>query len=248
MNMNERKSRREYERGNIGDGDIMLIGNSFHCREKLLEETPGSPVINELLVLSKRGGVQLRFRCGLSDTDPLLTQEATEQSSVGQQLNIMLKAELDHLLLGASVDHRVRNLVGNDLNTILVHDSQSLRVEIGQGQVLDLSLLLQHLHILQRGDILHIFVVPPMELHQIQRFSGHALERAVDRRFDDRAGHGLRLRDPLCEELQISNSILTMLGNIPFSELTHQQFSRSCDNENFNFVRKLINSEWGLNL
>ena len=79
---------------------------------EFLEKFPASPGVDHLLVLAQAGRGQLaaaRFRLA----QIFGRQQSSADRAVGQQLNVVLPAELDHPYFGTPVDQRKFHLVGN---------------------------------------------------------------------------------------------------------------------------------------
>ena len=125
----------------------------------------------------------------------------------------MFAAESRYRRFGAAIDQRVLHLVGDNANAGIGDDAQTLGIEIGEGEMTYLALMLHVGEMLERIEVAAIGVVPPMELQKVEALDVHARERASDRVVDHPSRNATRPRYPFGECLNLRKALRTVTHN-----------------------------------
>ncbi len=145
----------------------MLCRNLREHLQQFLEQVPTPEVIDDELVLDERAVGDLAL-AGLGLSQPALGQEAAGDRAVAQQCDVVRAAILDHAGGRTIVDEGVLELVRHH-RYARGHDLIEARlVEIRYADVRDLAGAPQALELECRFDIARHFVIPPVELHEVE--------------------------------------------------------------------------------
>mmetsp|Transcript_49275 Transcript_49275/g.154591 ORF Transcript_49275/g.154591 Transcript_49275/m.154591 type:complete len:430 (+) Transcript_49275:382-1671(+) len=187
----------------VSNRDAMLVSNDLHLGKKFLKQIPAAPSADHVVILLLRDRVEI-FVLQFLVADIFICQETSANRAVCEQLDIILRAERSHELLWSLIDDAVLHLIRDDLDPPIHNRLQVLRVEIREGEVIDLPFIHHVLHVLEGFHVLVLApVIPPMKLKEIKLFRAHSLQPLVDSLLNHTSFHVAGHRDPLGIELRL---------------------------------------------
>ena len=175
----------------VATSDAAPVRDEAQRREKLLEERPASELVDHQPVLHQRA--VLERLGGRRSAEPAIGEEPSGHRSVGEQRDAPRPAEIDHAVLGAIVEQRVLELVGQDRHARGEDLEELCGAEVRDAELVDLPRTAQPLQLQRHLHVPGDLEVPPVELHQVQPLHAEALERTVDDALDVRSVHGGQL-------------------------------------------------------
>ena len=174
------------------DTDAVVGGDLFEQLEQLLIPFVPDGILEYLQVF------HLRARLGFDRADafPSFCKKAVRQRPVANVLDVGAFAVAREREFGTAVEQGVLALAGNDRHARVDDLLQVRRIEVGHADIADFPLLLQLQKVVRHLDVPRHVVVPPVELHEVERIAVEPAQASVDDRLGVLEGH-------ICENIEV---------------------------------------------
>ena len=164
-----------------GDGrhiEPMPVGDPPQRSEQLLKQRPAAEFVDDELVFRQRPIGERAER--LLRAEPSVGQESAGDRSVAQEADAMGLAERGEAVFGTAVDERILRLHRDERDAGVENLPDMGRIEIRAADMAHFSVASQIIERSKRVQPARLGVVPPMELHQIERVDLETAQRSVD--------------------------------------------------------------------
>src|ERR1700678_1657958 len=160
------------------DVTAVLDCNPPQDLQELLEQFPAAEIVDDQFVFDQGSIGQIAG--WFAPSHPSLRQKSAGDLPVADDADIPLAAQIDHAVSGPLVEQRILRLNRDHRYAGIENFREAGHVEVGHADVGDFPFVAQPGERRSRFHIAGNFVVPPMELHQVQALHPQAHEGTID--------------------------------------------------------------------